>query len=157
MLSTGTKLGPYEIQSALGAGGMGAVYKARDTRLERTVAITILSGGPISTPELRPRFAREAKSISALHHPHICVLFDIGSQDGIDFLVMEYVEGETLGEQLKRGPMPMQQVLKMGVELADALDKAHRAGLVHRDIKPANIMLTRGGAKLLDFGLAKPV
>ena len=157
MLNTGTKLGPYEIQSALGAGGMGAVYKARDTRLERTVAIKVLSGGPISTPELRQRFEREAKAISALHHPHICVLFDIGSQEGLDYLVMEYVDGETLAHRLQRGPMPMQQVLKMGVEIADALDKAHRAGLVHRDIKPANIMLTRGGAKLLDFGLAKPV
>ena len=136
---------------------MGAVYKARDTRLERTVAVKVLSGGPISTPELRQRFEREAKAISALHHPHICVLYDIGSQDGLDYLVMEYVDGETLGHRLQRGPMPMQQVLKMGVEIADALDKAHRAGLVHRDIKPANIMLTRGGAKLLDFGLAKPV
>ncbi len=157
MLSTGTKLGPYEIQSALGAGGMGAVYKARDTRLDRTVAIKVLSGGPISTSELRQRFEREAKAISALHHPHICVLYDIGTQDGMDYLVMEYVEGETLAQRLKRGSMPMQHVLKMGVEIADALDKAHRAGLVHRDIKPANIMLTRGGAKLLDFGLAKPM
>ena len=157
MLSTGTKLGPYEIQSALGAGGMGAVYKARDTRLERTVAVKVLSGGPISTLELRQRFEREAKAISALQHPNICVLHDIGSQDGMDFLVMEYVEGETLAQRLRRGAMPIQQVLKMGMEISDALDKAHRAGLVHRDIKPANIMLTRGGAKLLDFGLAKPV
>ncbi len=157
MLSSGTRLGPYEIQSALGAGGMGAVYKARDTRLERTVAIKVLSAGPISTPELRQRFEREAKAISALNHPNICVLHDIGSQDGLDFLVMEYVDGETLSHRLRRGPLPMQQVLKMGVEVANALDKAHRAGLVHRDIKPANIMLTRTGAKLLDFGLAKPV
>jgi serine/threonine protein kinase/Tol biopolymer transport system component len=157
MLNSGTKLGPYEIQSALGAGGMGAVYKARDTRLERTVAIKVLSGGPISVPELRQRFEREAKAISALQHPNICVLHDIGSQDGMDYLVMEYVEGETLAHRLLRGPMPMQQVLKLGVEIADALDKAHHAGLVHRDIKPANIMLTRAGAKLLDFGLAKPV
>ena len=157
MLSSGTRLGPYEIQSALGAGGMGAVYKARDTRLERTVAIKILSGGPISTPELRQRFEREAKAISALNHPNICVLHDIGSQDGLDYLVMEYVEGETVAHRLQRGPMPMQQALKMGIEVANALDKAHRAGLVHRDIKPANIMLTRSGAKLLDFGLAKPI
>ena len=157
MLTTGSRLGPYEIQSTLGAGGMGAVYKARDTRLERTVAIKVLSDGPISTLELRQRFEREAKAISALHHPHICVLYDIGSHDGLDYLVMEYVEGETLAHRLKRGPMPMSQVVKMGAEIADALDKAHRAGLVHRDIKPANIMLTRAGAKLLDFGLAKPV
>jgi serine/threonine protein kinase/Tol biopolymer transport system component len=156
MLNTGTMLGPYEIQSALGAGGMGTVYKARDTRLERTVAIKVLSGGRISTAELRQRFEREARAISALQHPNICVLHDIGSQDGIDYLVMEYVEGETLAHRLQRGPLPMQQVLKMGVEVANALDKAHHAGLVHRDIKPANIMLTRAGAKLLDFGLAKP-
>ena len=115
MLNTGTRLGPYEILSALGAGGMGAVYKARDTRLERTVAIKVLSGGPISTADLRQRFEREAKAISAFHHPHICVLYDIGSQDGMDYLVMEYVEGETLAHRLQRGPMPMQQVLKMGV------------------------------------------
>ncbi|MGH9524010.1 MAG: protein kinase domain-containing protein [Terriglobales bacterium] len=151
------RLGPYEIQSALGAGGMGTVYKARDTRLERTVAIKVLSGGPISTPELRQRFEREARAISALQHPNICVLHDVGSQDGLDFLVMEYVDGETVAHRLERGPMPLQQVLKMGVEVANALDKAHRAGLVHRDIKPANIMLTRAGAKLLDFGLAKPI
>ena len=157
MLSAGTRLGPYEVLSALGAGGMGAVYKARDTRLERTVAIKVLSGGPISTAELRQRFEREARAISALQHPNICVLHDIGSQDGMDYLVMEFVEGETLAQRLKRGPLPVQQVLKMGVEVANALDKAHRAGLVHRDIKPANIMLTRAGAKLLDFGLAKPV
>ena len=157
MLSSGTKLGPYEIQSALGAGGMGAVYKARDTRLERTVAIKVLSGGSVSTVELRQRFEREAKAISALNHPNICVLHDIGSQDGLDYLVMEYVDGETVAHRLQRGSMPMQQVLKMGIEVANALDKAHRAGLVHRDIKPANIMLTRSGAKLLDFGLAKPI
>lgn len=157
MLSTGTRLGPYEVQSALGAGGMGTVYRARDTRLDRTVAIKVLSGGPISTSELRQRFEREARAISALQHPNICVLHDIGSQDGMDFLVMEFVEGETLAHRLARGPLPLPQVLKMGVEVANALDKAHHAGLVHRDIKPANIMLTRAGAKLLDFGLAKPV
>ena len=157
MLSSGTKLGPYEIQSALGAGGMGTVYRARDTRLERTVAIKVLSGGPISTPDVRQRFEREARAISALQHPNICVLHDVGSQDGLDYLVMEFVEGETLAHRLERGPLPLQQVLKMGVEVANALDKAHRAGLVHRDIKPANIMLTRAGAKLLDFGLAKPI
>src|SRR6185369_2675674 len=112
MLSTGTKLGPYEIQSALGAGGMGAVYKARDTRLERTVAIKVLSGGAVSTSELRQRFEREAKAISALNHPNICVLHDIGSQDGLDYLVMEYVDGETVAHRLQRGSMPMQQVLK---------------------------------------------
>ena len=154
-LSTGTRLGPYEILSPLGAGGMGEVYRARDTRLERTVAIKVLPASLTDNPELKQRFEREAKAISALQHPHICVLHDVGHQDGADFLVMEYLEGETLSERLKRGPLPLDQFWKVAIEVADALDKAHRAGIVHRDLKPANIMLTKAGIKLLDFGLAK--
>jgi Tol biopolymer transport system component len=155
-LATGTKLGPYEIESPLGAGGMGEVYRARDTRLERTVAIKILPAQFSSDPVRKQRFEREAKTISSLNHPHICVLYDVGQQDGTDYLVMECVEGETLGRRLEKGPLPLEQVLKFGAQIADALDKAHRSGIVHRDLKPGNIMLTPGGAKLLDFGLAKP-
>jgi eukaryotic-like serine/threonine-protein kinase len=154
-LSNGTKLGPYEIQGPVGAGGMGEVYRARDTRLDRTVAIKILSAHLSDNPELRQRFEREAKSISSLNHPHICTLHDVGVQDGTSYLVMEYVEGETLLTRLEKGPLPIDQVLKIGTEVADALDKAHRQGIVHRDLKPGNIMLTKTGAKLLDFGLAK--
>jgi len=155
-LSAGTKLGPYEIQSPLGAGGMGEVYRARDTRLERTVAIKILPQELSKDPIRKQRFEREAKVISSLNHPHICVLHDVGSQDGIDYLVMECVEGETLSKRLEKGSLPLDQVLKVGREIADGLDKAHRRGVVHRDLKPGNIMLTSAGAKLLDFGLAKP-
>ena len=155
-LNAGTKLGPYEIQSPLGAGGMGEVYRARDTRLERTVAIKILPAQFSFDPARKQRFEREAKTISNLNHPHICVLYDIGSQDGVDYLVMECVEGETLAKRLEKGPLPLEQVLKIGGQIADALDKAHRSGVVHRDLKPGNIMLTPTGAKLLDFGLAKP-
>jgi serine/threonine protein kinase len=155
-LSAGMKLGPYEIQDALGAGGMGEVYRARDTRLDRTVAIKILSSHLSDNPELKQRFEREAKAISSLNHAHICTLYDIGSQDGVDFLVMEYLEGETLAQRMKKGPLPLEQVTKIGSEVADALDKAHREGIVHRDLKPGNVMLTQAGAKLLDFGLAKP-
>jgi serine/threonine protein kinase/Tol biopolymer transport system component len=154
-LSSGTKLGPYEIVSPLGAGGMGEVYRARDTRLGRTVAIKVLPQQLADTLESRQRFEREARAISALNHPHICTLFDVGSQDGTEYIVMEYLEGETLAERLKRGPVPLDALLKNAIELADALEKAHKASLIHRDLKPGNIMLTKSGAKLLDFGLAK--
>jgi Tol biopolymer transport system component len=155
-LTNGTKLGPYEIIAPLGAGGMGEVYRARDTRLERTVAIKILPAHFSMDPVRKQRFEREAKTVSSLNHPHICVLHDVGSQDGIEYLVMECVEGETLTKRLEKGPLPLEQVLKYGMQIADALDKAHRSGVVHRDLKPGNIMLTATGAKLLDFGLAKP-
>jgi len=155
-LTNGTKLGPYEIGAPLGAGGMGEVYRARDTRLDRTVAIKILTAQLASDPVRKQRFEREAKTISSLNHPHICVLHDVGHQDGVDYLVMECVEGETLAKRLEKGPLPLEQVLKYGAQIADALDKAHRSGVVHRDLKPGNIMLTATGAKLLDFGLAKP-
>jgi serine/threonine protein kinase len=155
-LSAGTLLGPYEILSPLGAGGMGEVYRARDTRLDRTVAIKILPLQLSNDPVRKQRFEREAKTISSLNHPNICTLHDVGHQDGIDYLVMECVEGETLATRLEKGPMPLDQVLKFGAQIADGLDKAHRSGVVHRDLKPGNIMLTPTGAKLLDFGLAKP-
>src|SRR5712671_5129840 len=155
-LAPGTKLGPYEILAPLGAGGMGEVYRARDTRLERTVAIKILPAKFSSDPVRKQRFEREAKTISSLNHPHICTLHDIGHQDGVDYLVMECVEGETLAKRLEKGPLPLDQALKYGAQIADGLDKAHRSGIVHRDLKPSNIMLTPTGGKLLDFGLAKP-
>jgi serine/threonine protein kinase len=155
-LSSGTKLGPYEIQSPLGAGGMGEVYRATDTRLERTVAIKILPAHLSSDPLLRRRFEREAKAISSLNHPHICTLHDVGHQDGTDFLVMEYLEGETLAQRLNRGALALAELLKISIDILDALEQAHRSGIVHRDLKPANVMLTKGGAKLLDFGLARP-
>ena len=151
-LSPGTRLGPYEILSFLGAGGMGEVYRARDTRLDRTVAIKIL---PSADPELKARFEREAKAIAALTHPHICTLYDVGHEHETDYLVMEYLDGQTLAARLQRGPLQLTDVLKHAIEITDALDKAHRAGVIHRDLKPGNIMLTKGGAKLLDFGLAK--
>src|SRR5437763_8051746 len=154
-LAPGAKRGPYEIVSPIGAGGMGEVYRARDTRLDRSVAIKIVSGDVTTNPELRSRFEREARALSSLSHPHICGLYDIGRENGSDYLVMEYLEGETLGKRLERGALPIRELLRVGVEVADALDKAHRQGLVHRDLKPGNIMLTKGGAKLLDFGLAK--
>src|SRR5216683_1820099 len=155
-LASGTRLGPYEILAQLGAGGMGEVYRARDTRLDRSVAIKILPAQFSSDPVRKQRFEREAKTISSLNHPHICTLHDVGSQDGISYLVMECVEGETLAKRLEKGPLPLEQVLKYGMQIADALDKAHRSGVVHRDLKPGNMMLTATGAKLLDFGLAKP-
>ena len=156
-LTSGTKLGPYEIQSPLGAGGMGEVYRARDPRLERTVAIKVLPTHLSANPELRARFEREAKAISGLQHPNICVLYDVGSQGDIDYLVMEYLEGETLYDRLARKPLTPDEILKIATEVADALVKAHRSGIVHRDLKPGNVMLTKGGAKLMDFGLAKPL
>src|SRR5271167_3904568 len=155
-LTSGTKLGPYEIISPLGAGGMGEVYRAKDTRLDRTVAIKVLPSHLSSDPELKQRMEREAKAISALQHANICTLYDIGTQDGTNFLVMEYLEGQTLAERLAKGPLPLHQVLKIGTEIARALEKAHQHGIIHRDLKPANIMLTKAGAKLMDFGLAKP-
>ncbi len=154
-LSAGMKLGPYEIQSLLGTGGMGEVYRARDTRLNRTVAIKILAKGLAESPEVRQRFEREARAVSCLNHPHICALYDIGNQDGIEFLVMEYLEGETLAARIQKGPLPAADLLRYASQIADALDKAHRQGIVHRDLKPGNVMLTKTGAKLLDFGLAK--
>jgi eukaryotic-like serine/threonine-protein kinase len=155
LLNAGAKLGPYEIIGAIGAGGMGEVYRARDTRLNRIVAIKVLPAHLADRPELRERFEREARTIASLNHPHICTLHDIGQQDGIDYLVMEYLEGETLAQRLLKGPLPLEQVLEYAIEIADALDKAHRKGVTHRDLKPANIMLIKTGTKLLDFGLAK--
>src|SRR5437870_9587424 len=134
---------------------MGEVWKARDTRLDRTVAVKVLPSHLSSSAEVRQRFEREAKTISQLSHPHICALYDVGNQDGVEYLVMEYLEGETLAERLARGPLPLEQMLRFGIEIADALDKAHRQGIVHRDLKPGNVMLTKSGVKLLDFGLAK--
>ena len=154
-LAAGTSLGPYEILAPLGAGGMGEVYKARDTRLERTVAVKVLPQRLSASPEVRQRFEREAKTISQLSHPHICALYDVGREGDVEYLVMEYLEGETLSDRLAKGPLPLEQTLRYGVEIADALNKAHRQGIVHRDLKPANVMITKSGVKLLDFGLAK--
>jgi len=155
-LAPGTRLGPYEILAPLGAGGMGEVYRARDTRLERNVAIKILPAQFSSDPVRKQRFEREAKTVSSLNHPHICILYDVGHQDDVDYLVMECIEGETLAKRLEKGPLVLDQVLKYGAQIADALDKAHQNGVLHRDLKPGNIMLTTTGAKLLDFGLARP-
>jgi Tol biopolymer transport system component len=154
-LTSGTKLGPYEIVAPLGAGGMGEVYRALDTRLDRSVAIKILPAHLSGDAMRRQRFEREAKAVSSLNHPHICTLYDIGRQDGVDFIVMEFVEGVTLASRLEKGPLPTAEVLEYGIQLASALDKAHRSGVTHRDLKPGNVMLTKSGAKLLDFGLAK--
>ncbi|MGI8785733.1 MAG: protein kinase domain-containing protein [Acidobacteriota bacterium] len=153
-LSAGTRLGPYEILAPLGAGGMGEVYRAKDTRLDRTVAIKVLPAHLSDDPERRQRLEREARAVSSLNHPHICTLHDIGHQDGVDFLVMEYLEGETLADRLAKGPLALDQVLRCGIEISAALERAHRQGITHRDLKPGNIMLTKSGAKLLDFGLA---
>src|SRR5712672_2018591 len=151
----GKRLGPFEILTAIGAGGMGEVYRARDTRLDRIVAIKVLPTHLADRSELRERFEREARTIASLNHPHICTLFDIGQQAFIDYLVMEYLEGETLAHRLLKGPLPVEQVLQCAIEISDALGKAHRKGVTHRDLKPGNIMLTKSGTKLLDFGLAK--
>jgi Tol biopolymer transport system component len=154
-IPSGTKLGSYEVVAQIGAGGMGEVYRARDTRLERTVAIKVLPAHLTDRTELRERFEREARTIASLNHPHICVLYDIGHQDGLDYLVLEYLDGDTLAQRLTKGPLPLEQVLQYAIEIADALDKAHRKGVTHRDLKPGNIMVTKSGTKLLDFGLAK--
>ena len=154
-LAAGAKLGPYEITGAIGAGGMGEVYRAWDARLNRTVAIKVLPEQFSGQSESRERFEREAKTIASLNHPHICTLYDVGREGGTDYLVMEYIEGETLAQRLAKGPLPLAQVLQYAIEIADALDKAHRKGITHRDLKPGNIMLAKSGTKLLDFGLAK--
>ncbi len=154
-VSAGTRLGPYEITGPIGAGGMGEVYRARDTRLDRIVAIKMLPRNAAADPERRRRFEQEARAVSALNHPNICVLYDIGRQADIEFLVMEYLEGETLAHRLRKGAIPLEQALDVGAQVADALAAAHKRRVVHRDLKPANVMLTKAGAKLLDFGLAK--
>src|SRR5688572_4321289 len=177
-LKPGTRLGPYQIGEPLGAGGMGEVYRARDTRLDRSVAIKVLSTHLADRPDLKERFEREARTISSLNHAHICALYDVGSQDGIDFLVMEFLEGQTLADRLTGGPgtrgtvsgvpapdsgsdsgtrraLKFSEAIEIAMQVADGLDRAHRQGVVHRDLKPGNIMLTKSGAKLLDFGLAK--
>jgi len=154
-LAPGTRLGPYEILAPLGAGGMGEVYRARDTRLGRDVAVKVLAEHLSSEPEVRARFEREARAVSSLNHPHICTLHDVGREGDTDYLVMELVDGETLAQRLERGALPTSEVLRLGAQIADALDRAHRAGIVHRDLKPANVMLTKSGAKLMDFGLAR--
>ena len=154
-ITTGTRLGPYEIVSPLGAGGMGEVWRARDTRLDRSVAVKILPSSLAYNAQLRLRFEREARAISQLNHPHICTVHDVGKEDGVDYLVMELLEGESLAERLTRGPLPLHEVVRYGVQIAEALDRAHRGGIVHRDLKPGNVMITKSGAKLLDFGLAR--
>jgi serine/threonine protein kinase len=154
-LSSGTRLGPYEITAPLGIGGMGEVYRARDTRLDRTVAVKILGNGLAQAPGFRDRFEQEARTVSSLNHPNICALYDVGNQDGTEFLVMEYLDGETLATRLQRGPMGLQECLKYAIELAGALDAAHPHEIVHRDLKPGNIMLCKSGVKLMDFGLAR--
>ncbi len=156
-LVPGAKLGPYEIVSPIGAGGMGEVFKARDTRLDRTVAIKVMPKYIAAREDLRARFEREARTVSNLNHPNICVLYDIGKQNGTDYMVLEFLEGETLAAHIAKGPMPLGQALKYATQIADALDRAHRSGVSHRDVKPANVMITRDGCKVLDFGLAKTV
>ena len=154
-LEAGTRLGPYEIADALGAGGMGEVYRARDTRLDRMVAIKVLPGHLSDQPQARQRFEREARMISDLNHPNICTLYDIGHDNDIDYLVMELLEGETLAARISRGPIPTDEALALAAQIADALSAAHDKGVVHRDLKPGNVMVMSAGAKLLDFGLAR--
>src|SRR3954454_25311649 len=154
--SPGTRFGRYEITTMLGAGGMGEVYRARDSRLDRDVAVKVLATHITGSQDAKSRLEREARALSALQHPHICSLYDIGHQDGVDYLVMEYLQGEPLSKRIERGPVPLNEALEIGISLADALDQAHQHGLIHRDLKPANVMLTPVGAKLLDFGLVKP-
>jgi Tol biopolymer transport system component len=154
-VGAGSHLGPYEILSAIGAGGMGEVYRARDTRLDRTIAVKVLAPNLSGNPEYRQRFEREARTVAALSHPHICPVYDVGTHNGLDYLVMEYLEGENLAARIAKGPLPIDEALRYAIQIADALDQAHRHGVVHRDLKPGNIMLTKAGAKLLDFGLAK--
>src|SRR5512147_494988 len=158
-LAPGQRLGPYEVVSAIGAGGMGEVYRARDTRLGRDVAVKVLPREVAADPARRARFEREARAISALSHPHVCALFDVGQADSpegpFEFLVMELLEGETLAQRLARGSLPVPAAVAVGVQIAQGLGAAHRRGLVHRDLKPGNVMLTPTGAKLLDFGLAR--
>jgi serine/threonine protein kinase len=156
-LASGTKLGPYEIVAPMGAGGMGEVYRARDTRLERIVAVKVLSQGFSEDTEFKQRFEREARAISSLNHPNICTLYDVGHQDGTDYLVMEHIDGESLSQRLSKGPLSIEQLLRIGIQISEALEAAHRHGIIHRDLKPGNVMLTKAGAKLLDFGLAKPI
>src|SRR5688572_8465409 len=154
-LTAGARLGPYEIVAPLGAGGMGEVYRAKDSRLNRTVAIKVLSDESAADADRRERFEREAKAISALDHPNICALYDVGEHAGTYFLVMPCLEGQTLADRIAKGPLPPDQAIRHAIEIATALDAAHRHGIVHRDLKPGNIMLTKTGVKLLDFGLAK--
>jgi serine/threonine protein kinase len=154
-LLIGKTIAHFRVLEKLGAGGMGEVYRARDVRLDRIVAIKVLPRGELANEEAQRRFQREARLISKLSHPHICTIYDVGSEGGLQFIVMEYLEGETLASRLARGPLPFAQILQHGIEIADALEKAHRAGIIHRDLKPGNIMLTKAGAKLLDFGLAR--
>src|SRR5689334_14312190 len=148
-LTPGTKLGPYEIESPIGAGGMGEVYRARDTRLDRTVAIKVLPAHLAADPDRRARFEREARAVSTLNHPHIGQLYDVGRETDVEYLVLEFIEGETLAKRLERGALPPPQVVQYGIQMADALDRAHKSGIVHRDLKPGNIMITRAGVKLL--------
>src|SRR6185503_9502331 len=154
-VAAGSRLGPYEVVSRIGAGGMGEVFRARDTRLDRTVAIKILPAEFANNAQLKIRFEREAKTISQISHPHICALHDVGNADGVEYLVLEFLEGETLADRIARGPLPIADVLRFGSQIASALACAHRAGIVHRDLKPGNVMITKTGAKLLDFGLAR--